>query len=532
MYLTVDKPSRSTRFHDPFDPVSQGGLVLALPEFKPEQILFHREAQSEPRIERGSQPRPRTACFACSGPPQRMQKVNGPFYPEKRDGSFTAKMEVHTLRYGNQEWMAECVPTLESWCSRHGHPLTVWQREQIPASYPNEKFICLDILREFLASENDWCCWIDADVYCHPLAPEFPVTKPGFHVMIDQPSGATINWPEWVLKNYGRDHDGEWKYRNAGVWACDKASAMMILCEAESAPLAAGWMEQHQFNVWLSEARAKGLPIHDLTHEWNSFPGNGAAWFHHFAGKKKEKKLYEARAKGLLPDAIKRPGKLPPIPDFGAGAVVWPWASGKADWDELWFSYQSVRKHWSEKDWPLVLLADRKPDWWQGEFINASRYEDALWIGTQCAEKVLWMNDDIFMLADQSPADFALARHLGEMGHKLGQTLTAGNSWRRGLGQVLMRLHHNGLPTKNFSTHTPYLYQRDKAAAVHAAFGQFYKVPFETAYFNFHRQSFTHCVEKAKSPQDLRGKLWVNPSFRQVTTAFLEELSGRFGNPP
>ncbi|MFK5284181.1 hypothetical protein ACI3PL_31845, partial [Lacticaseibacillus paracasei] len=65
------------------------------------------------------------------------------------------------------------------------------------------------------------------------------------------------------------------------------------------------------------------------------------------------------------------------MPDFGKGAVVWPWKSSAAQWDELWFSRQSVIRYWSEKDWPLVLLGDHRPSWWDGEFISAASYEHA-----------------------------------------------------------------------------------------------------------------------------------------------------------
>jgi hypothetical protein len=53
-------------------------------------------------------------------------------------------------------------------------------------------------------------------------------------------------------------------------------------------------------------------------------------------------------------------------------------------------------------------------------------------------------------------------RYLENMVAKLGDTLTHPVDWRRGLGQVLMRLHHHGKPVLNYSTHTPYLYQRDR----------------------------------------------------------------------
>jgi hypothetical protein len=141
------------------------------------------------------------------------------------------------------------------------------------------------------------------------------------------------------------------------------------------------------------------------------------------------------------------------------------------------------------------------------------------------------MNDDIFMLADQSPADFALAGDLGEMSHRLGETMAAMNQWRRNLGQVLMRCYHHGRGTFNFSTHTPYLYRRDLAREVLERFGVMWKLPFETAYHNWHRTPHSPLSGKAAGPHDLAANRWINPSFRQVTEAFRAELAFRFGMP-
>jgi hypothetical protein len=179
-----------------------------------------------------------------------------------------------------------------------------------------------------------------------------------------------------------------------------------------------------------------------------------------------------------------------------------------------------------------VLLGDRAPDWWPGEFIHAPDYASALTIGVQCAERVLWMNDDIFMLADQSPDTLSRAREFGEMRGKIAQTMVAQNTWRRGLGEVLMRCLHHGRPTRNFSTHTPYLYEREKAREILRVFGAFHKLPFETAYHNWFQTPWVACTEKARGPHDMAGKLWINPSFRQVTPAFREVMASRLQSPP
>ena len=75
------------------------------------------------------------------------------------------------------------------------------------------------------------------------------------------------------------------------------------------------------------------------------------------------------------------------------------------------------------------------------------------------------------------------------------------SKWRRGLKRVVRDLHHHGVDeVLNFSTHMPYVYERRKAMEVLRRFGLFFKIPFETAYFNWNRdlprKRFTHEVRQ------------------------------------
>jgi hypothetical protein len=519
--------------HDPFDPIHHGGIQFA--HDHPIEHLgdgFQRIGWTPPS-QLGSAP---TGCFTCGGfsrgqPYQPVAAPTGPFILPAAPERSPIAIEVHTLRFGNPPWLRECAPTLDAWCERHAIQLHVTR--QWDPTYPDPKFCEVDMLRGFLAGSNEWMLYVDADVVVHPSAPRPHFELPGFHIREDTHGRANTRWFAWCQEKFGRTPDPEYLYRNAGVWACDRAAAAAMLAVIEL-PYHEGIMEQDQWNWWISLAAGQGMPLHILGHEWNRFPKeHKPSWFFHIFAKNKLKHLLKFRQKALLPDPVKPLDGLPPLIDLGPGVVVWPWASGKAEWDELWFSHRSVLKHWSEKDWPLVLLADKRPDWWPGKFIHASRYEDALWLGTQLADQVLWMNDDIFLIADSSPADYQAVPVLEDMREKLGQTLVAPNSWRRGLGQVLMRLHHHRKTTLNYSTHTPYLYQRQKVAEIFRRFGIFYKLPFESAYHNWHATP-TYPAEraKAKSPQDMAGKLWINPAFRQVTPAFREEMAARFGSPP
>lgn len=479
------------------------------------------------------------ACVTCgvwSAIPAEIRAPIGPFILPQPGDQPWIKIEVHTLRFGNPAWMAECAPTLDAWCARHDIPLKI--RSTWDPAYPDPKFCEIDMLRDFLAGDSDWMFYLDADIVVHPLAPRPSFTEPGFHIRFDRYNyipRQRASWAKWCEDRFSQCPDESWIYRNAGVWACDRAAAQAMLAVIAK-PYHSGIMEQHHWNWWLHQANENGMPIVDLPTEWNRIPEEiKPAWMFHIYSKKKFENLLTFRKSGLLPDHVKRLDSPPPQRDFGKGAVVWPWLSTAAEWDELWFSHRSVIEHWSEKDWPLVLIGDHCPGWWPGEFIFVPRGDDsyatALWLGVQCAENVLWMNDDIFMLADQSPADLRHARYLSDATPRLGKTMVT-RGWRGGLGQVLMRNHHHGRTSFDFSTHTPYLYQRDQVRETLEIFGQFWKIPFETAHFNWHRTPRKPCTEKSPGPHKLPGHLWINPRFAQVTPEFRKEMSRRLGPPP
>ncbi len=475
------------------------------------------------------------ACLACAGFNGVITDAaapTGPFILPVPENVPWQSIEVHTLRWGNPDWMAECAPTMEDWCARHGLPLkvtTTWD----PA-YPDPKFCEIDMLRSFLAGDGEWMFFIDADTVIHPLAPRPHFPQPGFWIREDTHGRANHRWFAWCMEKFGRHPSSDYLYRNAGVWACDRDSARRMLAVMEK-PYHEGIMEQDHWNWWISLAVEKGMPLRDLPHRWNRFPREKRpSWIFHIYSKAKLRHLLNFRAAGLLPDQVKR-FELPAerIPDYGPRAIVWPYLSTAAEWDELWYSHRSVLAHWKEKeDWPLVLAGDRAPAWWPGHFVHAPSYEEAITISVQCAEDVILMNDDILMLADQSLADLARARHLGEMLPEIGRKLVSANVWNRGLGQVLMRCHHHGRGTMNFSTHTPYLFERGKSREILRRFGVMHKIPFETAYHNWHRSPSAPLNEAAENPAKLDGKLWFNPSFRQVTTALRELLATRYGSPP
>jgi hypothetical protein len=153
---------------NPFDPALHGGVMFHHPEISD---VHERPRRKLDPAQAGYQKHVYQPCFGCGGgnsyPVQKAPL--GPFLPPPYSAEPLA-MEVHTLRWGTADWLAECAPSLEDWCRRHGHALRVWGRHEVPTAYPNEKFILVDLLREFVARGSAArFLWIDADVWCHPM---------------------------------------------------------------------------------------------------------------------------------------------------------------------------------------------------------------------------------------------------------------------------------------------------------------------------------------------------------------------------
>lgn len=208
-------------------------------------------------------------------------------------------------------------------------------------------------------------------------------------------------------------------------------------------------------------------------------------------------------------------------------AIVYPWHSGKAKWDELRFSLRSIDKFFEDKGCPIFILANERPGWLlHGEqrvrYINAWSYEEALIQGTQIADKVLWMNDDIFLLKLTTWEDCAPPRFVGDVNvAALGLSDPMSNAWRLGVIEVLQRLMGWGyVNQKVFSTHMPYVFEREKACAVLERFGEVWrKFPMEIAYFHLNPEG-----SRKRSPMEFtQGPELGQAQFLNATDTLLVE---------
>lgn len=225
------------------------------------------------------------------------------------------KIEAHTIRFGNPEWLQRCAPTLDAWCKKHSIPLKIWDESVAKEKgYPDVKFCQVDMLRQFLEGDSEQMIYIDADIYVHPDTPA-PEFGPGMHI---RPHGRRVNnpfWLPWCQEHFGRDPIDGGCYRNAGVWVINRTSAQKLMSVIKE-PYIAGIMEQNHWNWWIMEAEhRRGLTVHDLPPEWNAFPMETApAWFFHLYGINKMQRLGFFERKGLIPRSVPRgrPAQSPP----------------------------------------------------------------------------------------------------------------------------------------------------------------------------------------------------------------------------
>ena len=201
------------------------------------------------------------------------------------------KLEIHTLRFGNPEWLPPFAASLEDYYMRHDEVEDLFIWDDTPRGYPCPKFCLIDMLRSFLGRDSTHFLYIDADVFIAPDAPLPDLSKPGLYVFSDgHHARHTSHWIEWCKEHFGRDYTMTYPgYFNAGIFACDRDAAQMILNEAVP-PYVEFFQDQHCFNKWVHEATMRGMPVNQLGYRWNAYGAEaepGSAWFYHCWGDNK-----------------------------------------------------------------------------------------------------------------------------------------------------------------------------------------------------------------------------------------------------
>jgi hypothetical protein len=221
-------------------------------------------------------------------------------------GRAGVKIEVHTVRYGNPDWLAACAPTLERWTSRHGYPLHVWTELDNKPEYPCLKFCMVDMWRQFASGESDWLVYIDGDIAVRGDAPNLDFLKNCSGMMIRRAlhKYSRLRW--WCHKLGIRSRKcierlRLWEYRNTGWYALDRHGAKALLNVAMP-PYINAANEEGQGNYWLVQAVDEhGLKVSSLPDEWNRFYWeDGPGWMWHLITTRKMEHLERIIREGKI----------------------------------------------------------------------------------------------------------------------------------------------------------------------------------------------------------------------------------------
>lgn len=205
------------------------------------------------------------------------------------------KLEVHTLRFGDEPWMKECVETLTQWCEKHEYELIVWGKDP---NLKTPKLIQKKMLDFFLKGDSTHMLYIDADVFVHAEAPRFPLPD-GLAIATDRWHRVhDADFREWSKENYGDNPEfAKWNYSNAGVWAIDRGAGYQFLAAMRKVKFVERFQEQHWFNVCAIES---GVRTEVLPSVWNRcYAEMEPSYFLHFWGEDKMEHLNLCKRLGI-----------------------------------------------------------------------------------------------------------------------------------------------------------------------------------------------------------------------------------------
>jgi len=450
----------------------------------------------------------------------------------------------YTWQHSNAPWIQAFLPSLRRWAQRHQIELKVDHQEAIQKGLRESPF--RQWIQHFLAGDFAWMMHIDADVMIHPLAPHVlhaPRERGFWAHGQSYPVARAAAWRKWVKQTHQQTVPEEFVYCNDGVWLLDRETAAALL------PFTEGYLAPHvpheyYFNWWrflLSKQQPERLPL--LSAEWNRLPVAEQklkpAWFYHCAGKDKGPVLKDLQLDGFLP--VPRP----PM-------TFKPWAE-KAEMEKLvaysycmdvdiWkgellrYSLRSLDQY-GPADWPLIVWGTECPPWLDESVFRHEDMDQRRGLRSLAlAEKVLWMNDDIFFLRSSGEAEFSEPMYVEEnvIGN-IPRLMRSDHKWRVGIGMIASRLHHERgvdlLP--NFCTHTPHLFHRKHARKTLEYFGIWYKFPMEIAYFGLMGAKGRPCLEKATMDQlDDPMMRWFNvPDHEVDNQEFRQWMEKKFPKP-
>lgn len=189
-------------------------------------------------------------------------------------------VQCHTLAFGEEGWLKLCLPTIVDWTNRNSYMFTIWSKEHT-LGLVSPKFICKKILENFIESKDNWCVWIDADIYIQENAPNLiDEISEGLWLAYDLGwrtrgkkqfeigCGWHARWLEWCESNNFEKYEN-WNYRNFGVWAIDKKTAKLLIDVMKEPFLSPNRLiqDQHHMNLFAARIRDHAKV---LDYKWNA----------------------------------------------------------------------------------------------------------------------------------------------------------------------------------------------------------------------------------------------------------------------
>lgn len=175
-------------------------------------------------------------------------------------------------------------------------------------------------------------------------------------------------------------------------------------------------------------------------------------------------------------------------------AVVIPYLKAAAQGKELLYAIRSLARNFSE-DFDLVVIGD-KEDWFSDEILYIehacmSRNPQAdvvdkikqILIDERISDTFVWSNDDIYFVAPTTLEDIQKPKTDGELTFNPAEK----GIYNSNRGETIKALQSKGYPVRNFSTHTPFLFEKEKMIQVFEAFPKVADgLLLSSVYFNMH----------------------------------------------
>lgn len=154
-------------------------------------------------------------------------------------------------------------------------------------------------------------------------------------------------------------------------------------------------------------------------------------------------------------------------------AIVIPYLKKKAQGNELLYAIRSIAKHFEQDDYMIVVIGD-KEDWFgddilhidhtcigdnpQADVIDKMKH---ILADERIPEGFVWSNDDIYFVKPTTLTDIQVLKVAGNLIDDGSTSL-----YNRNRIRTINLLKKHGCPTKNFATHMPVFFLKEKMVEV------------------------------------------------------------------